>query len=64
MNISQMLDKKNTDLQIIPKKVQDTTSITVTLRINFDDHKLFEETTNKFFILEEYFSDVSGSPKY
>ena len=32
-------------------------------RIDFDDHKLFEETTNEFSILEKYFSIISGSPK-
>ena len=32
-------------------------------RIDFDDHKLFEETTNKFSMFEDYFYDVSGSPR-
>ena len=33
----------------------------VALRINFDDHKLFEETTNVFSIFGDYFYDISGS---
>ena len=36
----------------------------VTPKIDFDDHKSFEETTNEFLTFEKYFSDVSGSPKY
>ena len=32
-------------------------------RTDFDDRKPFEETTNEFFIFEEYFCDISGSPK-
>ena len=33
-------------------------------RTDFDDHKLFEETTNEFLILERFFDIVSDSPKY
>ena len=32
-------------------------------RIDFDDHKLFEETTNMFLIFGDYFYDISGSPR-
>ena len=35
----------------------------VTLRIDFDDRKLFEKITNEFLIFEEYFCDISESPK-
>ena len=32
-------------------------------RIDFDDRKPFEETTNMFHIFKKYFCDVSGSLK-
>ena len=35
----------------------------VASKIDFDDYKLFEETTNIFFIFEDYFCDVSDSPR-
>ena len=35
--------------------------ISVATRINFDDHKLFEGTTNVFSIFGDYFFDVSDS---
>ena len=41
-----------------------TNWIVIALRIDFDDHKLFEKTTNEFLVFREYFSDISGSPKY
>ena len=37
--------------------------IYVVPRIDFDNHKPFEETTNEFLILERYLDVVSGSPK-
>ena len=35
----------------------------VASRIDFDDRKSFEGTTNIFLIFEEYFCDISNSPK-
>ena len=32
-------------------------------RIDFDNRKPFERTTNEFLIFKEYFCDVSDSPK-
>ena len=32
-------------------------------RIDFDNHKPFEETTNEFFMFENYFYNISGSPR-
>ena len=32
-------------------------------RIDFNDYKLFKETTNMFLIFGDYFCDVSGSPR-
>ena len=46
----------NTQIFCIIKKREIVAS-----KINFDDHKLFEETTNEFFMFEDYCYDVSGS---
>ena len=35
----------------------------VALRINFDDRKPFEETTNVFLFLKKYFYNISDSQK-
>ena len=37
--------------------------VCVVSKINFDGHKPFEGTINKFLVLEEYFGVVSGSLK-
>ena len=35
----------------------------VASKIDFDDHKPSEEITKKIFIFEDYFYDVSDSPR-
>ena len=44
--------------QIIIKKEK-----IVAPKIDFDDHKSFEKTTNIFSIFEDYFCAISDSPR-